>query len=122
MAPISTSISSISEVSSQMSLMICFNSKEFVGISDPIEFLATLRNIIAVSFSYLPLELLDSGFVSLVRCADATTQANENSDNKAYTDAVWSVGTSFSNSGKRMQTSLVTEYLNFARSFTLSKH
>ena len=41
--------------------------------------------------------------------------------NKAYTDAIWSDGTNFSNSGKRIRTRREMEVLSFARSLTLSK-
>ena len=40
---------------------------------------------------------------------------------QAYTDAIWSVGTRFCSSGKRIQTSLETDCFNTARFFTLSK-
>lgn len=37
---IAASISSISIVNSRMSLMVCFNSRAFAGIFEPMEFLA----------------------------------------------------------------------------------
>ena len=80
---ISVSISSISEVNSWMSLMVCFSSRDFAGIFEPIEFLAASRNITAVSLPYLPCELSESRFVSLVRCADATAWADGNSESIA---------------------------------------
>ncbi len=104
-----------------MSLIVCFSSRDFAGICEAIEVLAASRNITAVSLPYLPLELSESRLVSLVRCADAIALADGNSDNKAYTDAIWSVGTRFSSSGKRIQTSLETDCFNTARFFTLSK-
>ena len=85
---ISFSISSISVSNSRMSLMVCFNSRAFAGIFEPMEFLADSRKVMAASLPYLPLELSQSRLVSLVRCADAIARAEGNSDNRAYTDAI----------------------------------
>lgn len=37
--------------------MVCFSSRDFAGIFEPIEFLAASRNMIAISLPYLPCEL-----------------------------------------------------------------
>ena len=61
-------------------------TKRFVpvaGIFEPMELLAASRNKMAVSLLYLPLELSESRFVSLVRCADAMAEALGNSASKA---------------------------------------
>ena len=42
--------------------MVCFSSRDFAGIFEPIEFLAASRNITAVSLPYLPCELSESRF------------------------------------------------------------
>ena len=80
---ISVSISLISVVNSLISLIVCFSSKDFAGICEPIEFLAALRIRLAVSLPYRPCEFSDSKLVSLVRCEDAIALADGNSDNRA---------------------------------------
>ena len=64
---ISFSISSISEVSSRISLIVCFNYNDFAGIFEPIEVLAASLNVMAVSLPYRPFEALVRRLVSLVR-------------------------------------------------------
>ena len=76
--------------SSWMSLMVCFSSKDFSGIWEPIELFAASRNMTAVSFPYLPLELSESRGESLVRCAYATALALGTSERK-YTQMPFEV-------------------------------
>ena len=72
--------------------------------------LCASRKRMVVSLSGCPLEAPCRRCESLVRCVDATSVSLGNFGRSADLGTVWSVGTSFSNLGKRMLASQVSGF------------
>jgi len=60
---ISVSVSLILEVNARKMMIVCFSSRNFAGISEPVDLLETSRNIMVVSLAYLSCEPSESRLV-----------------------------------------------------------
>ncbi len=119
---ISFSISSISEVSSRISLMVCFSSRDLAGIFEPIEVLAASRKADGGFFPYRPFEAFQKEICKSGKVCRSNLFVHMEIQKVKHRQMPYEVLEQvFPIQGKEYTQVWKQNDLSFARSFTLSK-